>query len=200
MPRATLTQPANETHTPDYEVVIVGAGFGGIGAGVALRKAGIHNFLIVDKWHAVGGTWLANTYPGVAVDIPSFIYSFSFEQRSDWSRLFAPGAELQQYAEDVVDKYGLRSRLRLNTKLVDSTFDEHHHLWRVRAENGDELTARFVIAAVGGLEQPKLPEIVGIETFDRKVLHTALWDHEYDLGGEARRCDRYGRVGAPARA
>jgi cation diffusion facilitator CzcD-associated flavoprotein CzcO len=170
--------------TPDYEVLIVGAGFGGIGAAVELRKAGIHNFVMVDKWHAVGGTWLANTYPGVAVDIPSVIYSFSFAQRSNWSRLFPEGAELQQYAEDVVDEFGLRSKLRLNTKLVATEFDEEQDLWRARTESGDEITARFVIAAVGGLEQPKLPEIEGVESFARKVIHTAMWDHDYDLAGK----------------
>ena len=169
---------------PDYEVVIVGAGFGGIGAGVALRKAGIHNFVMVDKWPKVGGTWLANSYPGVAVDIPSFIYSFSFAQRSNWSRLFAPGAELQQYAEEIVDEYELRSRLRLSTKLVSGTFDEDNHLWRARTDTGDEITARFMIGAVGGLEQPKLPEIDGVDSFAGKLMHTTWWDHGYDLAGK----------------
>jgi cation diffusion facilitator CzcD-associated flavoprotein CzcO len=180
---------------PDHEVVIIGAGFGGIGAGVALRNAGIDNFLIVDKWHAVGGTWLANTYPGVAVDIPSFIYSFSFEQRSDWSRLFAPGEELQRYAEDVVDKYGLRSRLQLGTTVLDTEFDDDDHVWRVTTDNSDQITARFLIAAVGGLEQPKLPEIDGIGAFGGKVLHTAQWDHDYDLDGK-----RVGVIGTGASA
>jgi cation diffusion facilitator CzcD-associated flavoprotein CzcO len=83
---------------PDYEVAILGAGFGGINAGVQLRKAGIDNFVIIEKWDKVGGTWNANRYPGVAVDIPSFIYSFSYAQKGNWSRLFAPGHELQQYA------------------------------------------------------------------------------------------------------
>src|SRR5262245_32635628 len=101
------------TPTPDYEVLVIGAGFGGIGTGVALRKIGVENFLIIDKWHKVGGTWNANTYPGVAVDIPSPIYNFSFQPRSKWSRFFAPGVEIQRYAEEVVDQQGLRGKLRL---------------------------------------------------------------------------------------
>lgn len=169
---------------PQYEALIVGAGFGGIGVGVALRRAGIDNFLIVDKWHAVGGTWLANTYPGVAVDIPSFIYSFSYAQRSDWSRLFAPGAELQQYAEDVVDQFGLRSRLRLRTGVEAAEWDDDAHLWRVTTDAGEEITARFVIGAVGGLEQPKSPDIEGIDDFRGTILHTARWDHDLDLAGK----------------
>ena len=88
------TTASSEEEVPDHEVVVIGAGFGGIASAIALQRKGIHDYLIVEKWGDVGGTWLANTYPGVAVDIPSFIYSFSFEQRADWSRVFAPGAEL----------------------------------------------------------------------------------------------------------
>jgi len=170
--------------TPDHEVVIVGAGFGGIGVGVALRDAGIEDFVMIDSWPEVGGTWFVNTYPGVAVDIPSAVYSFSFEQRSDWSRLFAPGAELQRYAELVVDKYGLRPKLRLGKTVSRAVFDEQHDIWRITMDDGDEITARFLVPAVGGLERPKLPDIAGIDSFAGKVIHTARWDHEYDLAGK----------------
>src|SRR5437870_3897977 len=98
--------------TPEHDVVVIGAGFGGIASGVRLMKAGITNFVIVDQHDGVGGTWWANTYPGVAVDIPSLVYSFSFEQRTDWSRFFAPGAELKEYAREVVEKHGLTPKLR----------------------------------------------------------------------------------------
>ena len=175
---------AADSHRPDHEVLIIGAGLGGIGAGVALRRAGIEDFVIVDRWSRVGGTWLANTYPGVAVDIPSFIYSFSFAQRSNWSRLFAPGAELQEYAEDVVDQFELRPHLKLQTEIVQVRFDEDAQLWRASLAAGAELTARFMIGAVGGLEQPKLPDIDGIESFAGKLIHTARWDHDYDLAGK----------------
>ncbi|MRH91480.1 NAD(P)-binding protein [Nocardia sp. SYP-A9097] len=169
---------------PAHEVVVIGAGLGGIGAGVALRKAGIENFVMVDKWPRVGGTWLANTYPGVAVDVPSPVYNFSFQQRSTWSRFFAPGKELQRYAEEVVDKQGLRDKLRLGSGAVNGVFDEADDLWRLTLEDGSVLTARFVIGAVGGLEQPHNPEIPGLETYTGKIMHSSRWDHEYDYSGK----------------
>src|SRR5579885_2271129 len=97
------TATASPREAPDHHVVIIGAGFGGIGAAIELERAGIDDFVVLEKWDGPGGTWRANTYPGVAVDIPSLIYSFSYEQRSGWSRLFARGGELLAYAEEVVD-------------------------------------------------------------------------------------------------
>nr|WP_324189251.1 NAD(P)/FAD-dependent oxidoreductase [Nocardia otitidiscaviarum] len=169
---------------PSYDVLVVGAGFGGIGAGTALRRRGIENFLIIDKWPTVGGTWNANTYPGVAVDVPSPIYNFSFQQRSRWSRFFAPGHEIQRYAEEVVDRQGLQSKLRLNCGATAARFDEAADLWRVTTTDGDEITARFLISAVGVLEQPKPPEIAGIDEYAGTLMHTARWDHSYDYRGK----------------
>ncbi|MGH9186722.1 MAG: NAD(P)-binding protein, partial [Acidimicrobiales bacterium] len=166
---ATRSWPA-----PDHDVAIVGAGFGGIGAAIELKRKRVDDFVIFDKWHGVGGTWLANTYPGVAVDIPAFIYSFSYEQRSNWSRLFALGGEIRQYAEDVVDKHDLRPKLRLNTTLTRCVFDEHDELWRIYDDAGKATTARFVVSAIGGLERPKLPDIDGIGDFGGTLMHTAL--------------------------
>ncbi|NNH68710.1 NAD(P)/FAD-dependent oxidoreductase [Nocardia uniformis] len=168
----------------DHEVVVVGAGFGGIGAGIALQRKGIHDFVIVDKWDRVGGTWHANTYPGVAVDIPSFIYSFSYEQRGDWSRVFAPGDELRDYADSMVDKYGLRRKLVLNTTITGAEYDEDGGLWRLRTDSGRTLTARFVVMAIGGLERPKMPEIPGLQDFGGSLIHTALWNHDVALTGK----------------
>ncbi|WP_405490000.1 flavin-containing monooxygenase [Nocardia sp. NBC_00511] len=169
---------------PDHEVIVVGAGFGGIGTGIALQRKGIHDFVIVDKWDRVGGTWHANTYPGVAVDIPSFIYSFSYEQRGDWSRIFAPGTELRDYAEGMVDKYGLRDKLRLNTTIVAADFDDRNSLWRLRTDGGQQLTARHVVLAIGGLERPKMPDIEGLDSFGGTLMHTAMWDHDVSLTGK----------------
>lgn len=173
-----------ECVTPDHEVVIVGAGFGGIGAGIALQRQGVYDFIIVDKWDRVGGTWYANTYPGVAVDIPSFIYSFSYAQRGDWSRIFAPGEELCDYADDVVDKYGLREKLRLKTTITSATFDELNSLWRLTTDDTREITGRYVVAALGGLERPKMPDIPGLDEFGGTLMHTALWDHDVALVGK----------------
>ena len=100
---------------PDHEVAVVGGGFSGIGTAIKLDKAGIRDWVMLEAGDGVGGAWHWNTYPGIGVDIPSFSYQFSFEQRSDWSRVYAPGEELKAYAEHCMDEYGLRSRTRLNT-------------------------------------------------------------------------------------
>ncbi|MBW0271611.1 monooxygenase [Nocardia sp. MH4] len=168
----------------DHEIVIVGAGFSGIGAAIALRNAGFEDFLIVDEADGVGGTWHWNTYPGVAVDIPSFSYQFSFEQRTDWSRVYAPGRELKAYAESCVDKYDLRPRIRFGTTVTGADFDEKGRRWVLHTADGADLTARFVISATGVLTRPKLPDIPGIEDFAGITMHTSRWDHRQDLRGK----------------
>src|SRR5215813_8481320 len=102
----------------DHEVVVIGAGFSGIGAGIELRRKGFHDFVILESAGDLGGTWRDNTYPGIAVDIPSFTYSFSFAQNPGWSRVFAPGRELKAYADRCADRYGLRPHLRFDTRVV----------------------------------------------------------------------------------
>lgn len=116
--------------TPDHEVVVVGAGFSGIGAAIALQDAGIDDVLVLESGDGIGGAWHWNTYPGVAVDIPSFSYQFSYRQRAGWSRVYAPGRELKAYAEDCVDRYDVRDRIRLRTTVTETVFDEEHDLSR----------------------------------------------------------------------
>ncbi|MFE3544974.1 flavin-containing monooxygenase [Nocardia sp. NPDC059177] len=168
----------------DHEIIIVGAGFSGIGAAIELRKAGFDDFLIVDEADGVGGTWHRNTYPGVAVDIPSFSYQFSFEQRTDWSRVYAPGRELKAYAESCVDKYALRPRIRFGTTVLAADFDSDGDRWVLRTADGTELSARYVISATGVLTRPKLPDIAGIEDFAGVTMHTSRWDHRQELRGK----------------
>src|ERR1700720_1011581 len=129
---------------PDHEVAVIGGGFSGIGTAIKLDEAGIDDWVLLEAGDGGGGAWHWNTYPGIGVDIPSFIYQFSFEQRSDWSRVYAPGRELKAYAEHCVDAYGLRSRIRFNTWISGATFDEAGHLWRLETKDGTTLTARFV--------------------------------------------------------
>src|SRR6201995_821359 len=112
------------TTTPDCETLIVGAGFSGIGAAIKLDKAGLGGYLVVEAGDGVGGTWHWNTYPGIAVDIPSFSYQFSFEQSAHWSRTYAPGRELKAYADRCVDKYGLRRTTRFATAVTAAVFDD----------------------------------------------------------------------------
>lgn len=169
---------------PEHEAIIVGAGFSGIGAAIKLDEAGFSNYLLLEQSDGIGGAWHANTYPGVAVDIPSLSYSFSFERNPEWSRVFAPGAELKAYAEHCVDKYGLRSRIRLNTEVAGTEFDEANDLWRLTTGSGEVITARHVIMATGVLTKPKNPDIAGIEKFRGVRMHTARWDHDIDLAGK----------------
>lgn len=169
---------------PDHDTIIVGAGFSGIGAGISLDKAGLGHYLIIEAGDGPGGTWYWNTYPGIAVDIPSFSYQFSFEQSPEWTRTYAPGHELRAYAEHCVDKYGLRPKIRFNTKVLGAVFDDDESLWRIELDSGDVVTARFLINACGVLITPKLPDIDGVDSFAGVTMHTARWDHSQDLAGK----------------
>ncbi|WP_433672903.1 flavin-containing monooxygenase [Nocardia sp. CA-136227] len=177
----------------DHEILIVGAGFSGMGTAIELDRAGVRDYQILDAGDGLGGTWRCNTYPGVAVDFPVFSYQFSFEQRSDWSRVYAPGSEVQEYAEHCADKYGLRSRMRFDTKIDRIDFEGHTNRWRVTTAAGDTMTARFVVNATGSFPEPNIPKFNGIENFAGRVLHTARWDPAVDLTGK-----RVGIVGTGA--
>src|SRR6185312_2288247 len=169
---------------PDHDVLIVGAGFSGIGAGIQLDRAGFHDFLMLEAGDGVGGTWYWNTYPGIAVDIPSFSYQFSFEQSADWTRTYAPGRELKAYAEHCVEKYGLRPKIRFNTKVLRVAFDDESDLWTIETDSGGTVTARFLVNAGGVLTTPQLPDIDGVDSFAGATMHTARWDHTQDLTGK----------------
>ncbi len=180
---------------PDHEVLVVGGGFSGIGAAIMLDKAGFSDYLVLEHGDGIGGAWHWNTYPGVAVDIPSFSYQFSFEKSSRWSRVYAPGTELKGYAEHCVDKYGLRDRIRLNSEVVATTYDDGTGLWTVTLSNGGTLTTRYIVNATGVLTRPKPVNIPGIESFAGETVHTARWDHDLDLRGK-----RVGVIGTGASA
>jgi cation diffusion facilitator CzcD-associated flavoprotein CzcO len=184
--------------SPDYHCLIVGAGFSGIGTAIKLDQAGFGDYLIVEAGDGVGGTWHWNTYPGIAVDIPSFSYQFSFEQRPDWSLTYAPGKELKAYAEHCADKYGIRPKIRFNTKVLAVEFDDERALWRVQTDPGGEVTARFLLNASGVLTVPKLPDIDGVDSFGGVTVHTARWDHNQDPDRQAGRRHRHRRLGRAA--
>ncbi|GAA2778601.1 flavin-containing monooxygenase [Crossiella cryophila] len=167
-----------------YDAVIVGAGFGGMGAAIQLHRLGHRRLLILEREDDLGGTWHVNRYPGLAVDIPSATYSYSFEPNPHWSRLFAPGAELKQYAEHVAEKYGLRPHMRFGTVVTGAHWVEEESHWRVAIAGGDSVTATYLCTATGFLSQPKVPDIEGIEDFGGKVIHTTAWDDDYDLTGK----------------
>ena len=169
--------------TPDHEVAIIGAGLSGIGMGAALRRAGIEDFVIFERADDVGGTWRDNTYPGIGVDIPTFAYQFSYELKPDWSRVFAKGSEVKSYIDDYVVKYGVMPHIRFNSEVTARAWDEQIHVWRLHV-GGDEVTARFVVSAIGAFIDPKPVEMEGLDDFEGKVIHSARWDHDYDLAGK----------------
>ncbi|MBY8859511.1 NAD(P)/FAD-dependent oxidoreductase [Nocardia sp. CA2R105] len=168
---------------PRFDAIVVGAGFGGMGAGIELDRLGLGDFVILERESDLGGTWHVNRYPGLAVDIASVTYSYSFEPNPHWSRLFAPGAELKRYAEHVADKYDLRRRMRFDTVVSGARWDAEHNQWVVNIEGGEPLTARYLLTATGFLSQPYTPPFAGIETFAGKIIHTTAWDQDYDLTG-----------------
>ncbi|MEV0683352.1 NAD(P)/FAD-dependent oxidoreductase [Nocardia sp. NPDC050378] len=166
---------------PQRDAVIIGAGFGGMGAAIELDRLGLRDFVVLEREDDLGGTWHVNRYPGLAVDIASVTYSYSFEPNPYWSRLFAPGAELKKYAEHVADKYGLRGRMRFGTEVDSARWDEENEQWVVSIAGGEPLTARYLITATGFLSQPYTPPFPGIESFAGKIIHSTAWDDDYDL-------------------
>lgn len=168
----------------EYDAVIVGAGFGGMGAAIQLRRLGFDNLLILERESDLGGTWHVNRYPGLAVDIPSATYSYSFEPNPYWSRLFAPGEEIKRYADHVADKYDLRRHMRFDTVVDGARWDEDAKQWVVSIDGADPVTATYLLTATGFLSQPKMPDIEGIDSFEGKVIHTTDWDDDYDLTGK----------------
>ena len=121
---------------PDHQVVIIGAGFGGLCMAMRLQQAGEQRFVVLEKGADVGGTWRVNTYPGCACDVPSHLYSFSFEPRADWSRMYSPQQEIWDYLRHCVDKHGLRSKIKFNCELAQAEYDEAHHFWRIGTVDG----------------------------------------------------------------
>jgi cation diffusion facilitator CzcD-associated flavoprotein CzcO len=167
----------------EFPIAIIGAGFAGIGAAVRLAKAGIHSFTIFERADDVGGTWRDNTYPGAACDVPSHLYSLSFEQNPRWSRRYSPSEEIWRYLRGVVDKWQLRKHLRTGTEISEGHFDEATGTWTLVSREGESFHARVVISCVGGLVDPKLPDIKGLASFRGELFHTARWNHDYDLVG-----------------
>jgi cation diffusion facilitator CzcD-associated flavoprotein CzcO len=171
-----------EPLTPDHEIAIIGAGLSGIGMAAALLRAGMDEFVLFERAADVGGTWRDNTYPGVGVDIPTFTYQFSYDLKPDWSRFFAKGAEVKGYIDGFVERHGVLPHVRFDSEVTERVWDEEARVWRLRV-NGEEVTARFVISAIGPFVDPKPIEIPGVEDFQGKVIHSARWDHDYDLKG-----------------
>jgi len=166
------------------DVLIIGAGFGGIGAAVKLQEAGITNFAVIEKDDAIGGTWYENTYPGAACDVPSHFYCYSFYPNPDWSRKYAPQAEILQYINDTVDRFDVRKFVELGVKVDRLELDEESGVWTAHLGNGEVRCARHVINGMGGLHKPNIPPFKGLKTFKGPAMHSAQWDHSVDFSGK----------------
>ncbi|HEX2213063.1 MAG TPA: NAD(P)/FAD-dependent oxidoreductase [Mycobacterium sp.] len=164
---AVLTAPA------------IGAGFSGIGAAIKLIERGIEDFVVLERGDDVGGTWRDNVYPGVACDVPSILYSYSFEPYA-WSKVFADGAEIQQYIQGVVDKWDVRRFVRFGQNVVALHYDEAGGYWNISTDGGD-YRARSVVASYGPLANASLPRIEGIDDFGGVMVHSARWNADLDL-------------------
>jgi cation diffusion facilitator CzcD-associated flavoprotein CzcO len=167
-----------------HDTLIVGAGFSGLGAAIKLRQSGVDDIVIVERSDRVGGTWRDNTYPGVACDIPSLLYSFSFVKNPGWSRSYSPGAEICDHIEDLTDRFGLRHLIRFNTEVSGLRFDERTGVWTATAKGRKRFRARTVVLASGPLADHSWPEIRGIDTYRGRKIHSAAWDHDYDFTGK----------------
>jgi cation diffusion facilitator CzcD-associated flavoprotein CzcO len=166
-----------------FNIVIVGSGFAGLGMAVKLKQAGIDRFLILEQDQQFGGTWWANSYPGCAVDVPSHLYSFSFAQHAGWTRRFARQEELLAYTRAVVAEFDLAPHIGVATALDSAVFDEEGGYWRLHTSAG-ELTARCLVSAVGALNRPVTPALPGLADFAGVTFHSSRWRHDYDVRGK----------------
>jgi cation diffusion facilitator CzcD-associated flavoprotein CzcO len=166
------------------DVAIVGGGAAGLGLGARLRDAGFGSLTVFERGERPGGTWRANTYPGAACDVPSHLYSFSFDPNPRWSRRYSPQAEILRYFEGFADRHGLRPHLRTSTDVTSATWDEDASEWRLSTADGDEVRARFVAAACGQLSVPHVPAFAGLSDFAGPAWHSASWDHSVDVRGK----------------
>lgn len=164
-------------------VLVIGAGFGGLGLAHTLRRIGLTDFLVLDRGDTVGGTWRDNTYPGCGCDVASHLYSFSFAPNPNWSRSYSGQPEILRYLERVAREHDLLRHVRLRTEVQSATWDDAAARWRVRTSRGD-LVADLLVAATGPLSRPRIPDLPGLSTFPGPVLHSAAWRHDVDLRGK----------------
>lgn len=176
---STAARPGART----LRVVVVGAGFAGLACAVALRDAGFDDVVVLERADDVGGVWRDNTYPGAACDVPSSLYSFSFDSNPGWTRIYSEQPDILAYLRDVTDRRGLRGLVRTGARVTAARYDERDGTWTVELASGESLVADLVVSAVGQLSEPAVPAVPGIDDFDGPSFHSARWRHDVDLTG-----------------
>jgi cation diffusion facilitator CzcD-associated flavoprotein CzcO len=164
-------------------VVVVGSGFAGIATAVRLLERGTTDFVVLERGDDVGGTWRDNTYPGCACDVPSHMYSFSFAPNPDWSQAFSPQPEIQAYLQRVARERGVLAHVHLRTELLGARWDDDRQVWELATSRGD-VTCEVLVLGTGGLSDPSVPSLPGLERFEGTTFHSAAWNHDHDLTGE----------------
>ena len=168
----------------EHGVVLVGAGFSGVGMAARLKEMGIEDFVVLDRGDDLGGTWRDNSYPGAACDVPSNLYSFSFALNPDWSRAFPSQSEIWDYMRHCVDRFDIGGHLRFGHSVAEARWDEDAERWHIRTVAGEEFAAPVLIWATGSLSEPSIPDFPGLADFRGKVFHSAKWAHGFDLSGK----------------
>jgi cation diffusion facilitator CzcD-associated flavoprotein CzcO len=163
------------------EIAIIGAGISGLCMAINLKKIGINSFKIFEKADSLGGTWRDNTYPGAGCDVPSFLYSFSFEPKYNWTLSYPKQPEILQYLEYCADKYGIKQHIQFNTEIITAIFEHEQGLWSIHTRTNQQLQANILISGCGQLNRPKIPNTPGINTFQGTQFHSAQWNHQYNL-------------------
>jgi len=165
-------------------VVIIGAGFGGIGLAIKLKTSGFSDFVILEKSASIGGVWNYNRYPGAACDVPSHLYSFSFEPRADWPERYASQAEILKYLKHCVRKYGLEPHVILGAEVTEASWNEEAACWTIRTADGRVLASQALVTATGQLSRPFIPQLQGLKDFSGTAFHSARWPDKCDLAGK----------------
>jgi cation diffusion facilitator CzcD-associated flavoprotein CzcO len=165
------------------DIAIVGSGFSGLAMAVRLRKAGIHDFVVLERAADLGGTWRDNSYPGCACDVPSHLYSFSFAPNPEWTSTFSPQAEIWAYLRRVALDHDVLPQIHFRAELNEACWEQDLRRWRLHTSRGT-VSARVLVSAAGPLSEPSMPSLPGLESFQGTIFHSANWDHGHDLAGE----------------